>query len=71
MITGYDQPTKPIIKVLLSEYPPLLATLPPQIAKEMMCEVTLHILCSLRYGSLRPKSWLLLGEYSVLIISFH
>ena len=44
MITGYDQPSKPSTKVILSEYPPLLATLPLQVARDMMCKSTVHIL---------------------------
>ena len=45
MITGYDQSTKPMTKVLVLECPPLLATLPPHVAKDMMCKGTVHILC--------------------------
>ena len=45
MITGYDQPIKPMTIVILSENPPLLATLPPQVAKGMMCKGTVCILC--------------------------
>ena len=33
MITGYEQPTKPMTKVTLLENPPLLAALPPQVAR--------------------------------------
>ena len=45
MITGYHQPTKPMTKVLLSEIPPLLATLPLQVTGEMMYKGTVCILC--------------------------
>ena len=42
MITGYNQPSKSMTKVILSENPPLLATLPQQVAKDMMCKGTVH-----------------------------
>ena len=44
MITGYEQPTKPMTKVILSENHPLLATLPPQVVWDMMCKGKVHIL---------------------------
>ena len=44
-IIGYDPPTKPTTKVLLLKNPPLLATLQPQVSRDMMCKGTVHFLC--------------------------
>ena len=44
MITGYNQPTKSMTKMILSENPPLWAAL-PQVSRDMMCKGTVCILC--------------------------
>ena len=49
IITGYGKPTKPATKVILLENPPLLATLPPKVARDMMYKGAMFILCQKLY----------------------